>query len=135
MSIAVQPDSEVRREPRPASAARIVTDGKFLRLGDERFLVKGVTYGTFAPDLQGYQFPSIQQIAADFRQMASLGINTVRTYTPPRRDLLDAAGDEGLRVMVGLPWSQHVAFLDDSALKRGIRRELTAKVAELGGTS
>ena len=27
------------------------------RVGDERFLVKGVTYGTFAPDAQGYQFP------------------------------------------------------------------------------
>src|SRR5205814_2302412 len=60
------------------------------------------------------------------------GINTVRTYTPPRRDLLDAAAREGLRVMVGLPWSQHVAFLDDRSLKRGIRRQITAKVAELG---
>ena len=45
--------------------------------------------------------------------MAGLGINTVRTYTPPRPDLLDEAARHGLRVMVGLPWSQHVAFLDD----------------------
>jgi len=134
---------------RPATAARIATDGKFLRVlpaGDQRradahaaesldgdrFLVKGVTYGTFAPDADGYQFPPIQQIAADFRQMADLGINTVRTYTAPRRDLLDAAAREGLRVMVGLPWSQHVAFLDDRSLKRAIRREVVAKVAELG---
>ena len=132
MSTAVQADSEVRRETRPASTARIVTEGKFLRAGDDRFLVKGVTYGTFAPDAQGYQFPSLQQAAADFRQMASLGVNTVRTYTPPRRELLDAAAREGLRVMVGLPWSQHVAFLDDRALKRTIRREIAAKIAELG---
>ena len=48
--------------------------------------------------------------------MASLGVNTVRTYTAPRRDLLDEAARHGLRVMVGLPWSQHVAFLDDRAL-------------------
>ena len=157
VSIAVQADSEVRCDTRPAAADRIATDGKFLRVrpsprsaigvaaagqhagapgaeaaAGERFLVKGVTYGTFAPDAQGYQFPSMQQVAADFRQMASLGINTVRTYTPPRRDLLDAAAGEGLRVMVGLPWSQHVAFLDDRALKRGIRRDLTARIAELG---
>ena len=132
MSIAVQADSEIRRETRPASAARIVTDGKFLRAGDERFFVKGVTYGTFAPDADGYQFPSLQQVTADFCQMASLGVNTVRTYTPPRRDMLDVAAREGLRVMVGLPWSQHVAFLDDGALKRTIRREISAKVAELG---
>jgi O-antigen biosynthesis protein len=132
VTTAVQADSHVRRSTQPASAARIATDGKFLRAGDERFLVKGVTYGTFAPDAEGYQFPPLQQIVSDFRQMAELGINTVRTYTPPRRDLLDAATAEGLRVMVGLPWSQHVAFLDDRSLKRTIRRELTAKVAELG---
>ena len=59
--------------------------------------------------------------------MAELGINTVRTYTPPRHDLLDEAARHGLRVMVGLPWSQHVAFLDDRALKRRIRRETVAQ--------
>src|SRR6185437_8266369 len=50
----------------------------------------------------------------------------------PRRELLDVAAAEGLRVMVGLPWSQHVAFLDDRALKRTIRKQITAQVAELG---
>ena len=132
MSTAVQADPEVRRDPRHVSAARVTADGKFLRAGDERFLVKGVTYGTFAPDAQGYQFPSLPRIAEDFRLMAGLGINTVRTYTPPRRDLLDEAACHGLRVMIGLPWSQHVAFLDDRTLKRAIRRDVAAKVAELG---
>ena len=132
MSTLVQTDPHVRREPRPVPAERIAADGKFLRVGNERYLVKGVTYGTFAPDAQGYQFPSPQQIAEDFRLMAELGINTVRTYTAPRRELLDEAGRHGLRVMVGLPWSQHVAFLDNRTLRREIRRELLAKVAELG---
>ena len=36
---------------------RVVADGKFLLAGGERFLAKGVTYGTFAPDAQGYQLP------------------------------------------------------------------------------
>src|SRR6185503_13770358 len=123
--------------------ARIVADGKFLRCvapspgvdsaaGGARFLVKGVTYGTFAPDADGYQFPAPQQVAEDFRLMADLGINTVRTYTKPRRDLLDEAARNGLRVMVGLPWSQHVAFLDDRGLKRTIRREIATAVRELG---
>ncbi len=119
----------------PAASARIATDGKFLRRGDERFLVKGVTYGTFAPDADGYQFPTHQQIADDFRLMASLGLNSVRTYTPPRRELLDEAALRGLQVMVGLPWSQHVAFLDDRKLRRQIRHELAAKVQELGDHS
>jgi GT2 family glycosyltransferase len=116
----------------PVSTGRIATDGKFLRLGDERFLVKGVTYGTFAPDADGYQFPPASRIAEDFRLMATLGLNSVRVYTPPRRDLLDEAARQGLHVMLGLPWSQHVAFLDDRKLRRQIRHELIAKVRELG---
>ena len=102
MSTAIQVESDVGRQARAPSTARVVTEGKFLRVpptprvdtgaaaaGDagaqgaeavagERFLVKGVTYGTFAPDAQGYQFPPPRQIAEDFRLMASLGLNTVR---------------------------------------------------------
>ena len=109
MSTVVQDDPRLRRAPQPVSLDRIAADGKFLRVGDERYLVKGVTYGTFAPDDHGHQFPSPSQVAEDFRLMAELGINTVRTYTAPRRDLLDEAARNGLRVMVGLPWSQERA--------------------------
>ena len=67
--------------------------------------------------------------------MAELGINTVRIYTPPRRDLLDEAARHGLRVMVGLPWSQHVAFLDDRAAARArSAREIGAQVARARAT-
>jgi GT2 family glycosyltransferase/sugar lactone lactonase YvrE len=34
--------------------------------------------------------------------------------------------------MIGLPWSQHVAFLDDARLMRDIRREVAAHVRMLG---
>jgi GT2 family glycosyltransferase/sugar lactone lactonase YvrE len=138
VSTAVQAEPDIRRDTPVVSTARIVTDGKFLRYATpdlsarERFLIKGVTYGTFAPDADGYQFPRIDRIDEDFRLMAGLGFNTVRTYTTPRRDLLDAAAEHGLRVLVGLPWSQHVAFLDDRALRRQIRRELSARISELG---
>ena len=131
MSTAVQADPAVRPNATPGVETRIATDGKFLRLGETRFLVKGVTYGTFAPDTDGYQYPPLPNIAEDFRLMAGLGINTVRVYTPPRRDLLDEAARHGLRVMVGLPWSQHVAFLDQRRLRQQIERDLIAKVREL----
>jgi O-antigen biosynthesis protein len=122
----------------PQTAERVVADGKFLRAVDSqdprrgvRFLIKGVTYGTFAPDADGYQFPPLTQVAEDFRRMTDFGINTVRTYTPPRLDLLDEAARQGLRVMVGLPWSQHVAFLDDRRLARQIRQDIVRQVTEL----
>ena len=133
MTTAFQAVPEVGQPTTPHTDARVRADGKFLHVGDARLHVKGVTYGTFAPDAQGYQFPPIAQVAEDFHMMASLGINTVRTYTPPRLDLLDEAARHGLHVMVGLPWSQHVAFLDDRRLTRTIRREVNDKVRELAG--
>jgi O-antigen biosynthesis protein len=133
VSIAFPADTAVRPIDTPTpSTQRVAIDGKFLRVGDERFLIKGVTYGTFAPRADGYQFPAIEQVQEDFRLMAELGINTVRVYTPPRRDLLDAAQRHGLRVMVGLPWSQHIAFLDERKLRRQIELELLGTVRELG---
>ena len=107
-------------------------DGKFLRVAGQRFLVKGVTYGTFAPDESGYQFPPLDRVRADFRQMAVNGFNTVRVYTPPTDALMDQAAATGLKVMVGLPWAQHVAFLEQPEEARRIRREAADAVRRLG---
>ena len=104
--------------------------GKFVHVDDRRFLIKGVAYGTFAPDADGYQFPAMSRVREDFGLMRQYGVNTVRTYTPPRLDLLDEAARHGLRVMVGLPWSQHEAFLDDRRLARSIRRKVVRQVEE-----
>jgi len=76
VSTALQTDPEVRRDTALNPNVRVVADGKFLRCvaadgtevpTDDRFLVKGVTYGTFAPDAEGYQFPSPARVAEDFR--------------------------------------------------------------------
>ena len=109
--------------------------GKFIRIAGRRFLVKGVSYGTFAPNAQGWQFPPPDRVAQDFATMARFGINTVRLYTPPPRTLLDEAADHSLRLMIGLPWSQHVAFLDDRRLCGRIRRDIEEQVRRLRGHS
>ncbi|OLE97026.1 MAG: hypothetical protein AUG75_13120 [Cyanobacteria bacterium 13_1_20CM_4_61_6] len=49
----------------------------------------------------------------DFAQMAANGFNVVRVHTGPPRWLLDVALEHGLRVMVGLNWGEHMAFLDE----------------------
>ena len=99
--------------------------------GQQRFIPKGVSYGTFAPNAQGEQFPSLKQVAADFSLMRSYGINTVRTYTVPSQSVLDEAARAGLRLMVGIPWAQHVAFLDDARAARDLRRDVATAVAQL----
>jgi GT2 family glycosyltransferase len=65
--------------------------------------------------------------------MAANGINAVRTYTVPPVWLLDLARDIGLRIMVGLPWEQHVAFLDDRGQARDIERRVREGVRSIGG--
>jgi GT2 family glycosyltransferase len=110
---------------------RATVAGKFLQLGSERFWIKGVSYGTFAPDQDGHHFPPSARIAEDFELMRRAGVNTVRTYTVPPPRLLDLAEQHGLRILVGVPWADHVAFLDDRHLTRGIRREVAANVHAL----
>ena len=112
---------------------RAAVDGKFLSLGRDRFLVRGVSYGTFAPDAAGDQFPAADVVSADFARMREAGLNTVRTYTVPPPRVLDEAARQGLRMMIGLPWPQHVAFLDDPDLCRRIREDIISRVRELSG--
>ena len=114
-----------------ASATSATVTGKFLQLGPERFWVKGVSYGTFAPDADGRYFPPPARIAEDFALMRRAGVNTIRTYTVPDQRLLDLAQQHGLRIMAGVPWADHVAFLDDRRLSRAIRRDVVANVRTL----
>jgi GT2 family glycosyltransferase len=97
----------------PALDARPRVGGKFLFAGDQKLWVRGVTYGTFAARPDGDDYPPIEQLEQDFAQMRANGVNSVRCYTVPPRHLLDCAQRHGLRVMVGLPWEQHIAFLDE----------------------
>ena len=116
------PDNLVTLRGLAPSASRVVVRGKFFFIGDEKLWVKGVTYGTFGARADGSLFPEDEVIDRDFRAMAESGFNTVRTYTTPPRSLLKLASKHGLRVMVGLSWAQHVAFLDDPTVREGILR-------------
>jgi O-antigen biosynthesis protein len=98
---------------------------KFLYQGSDKFLVRGVTYGTFAPNARG-GYPPPEQVRRDFIRMREAGVNTVRIYTEPPTYLLDAAAEQGLYVIVGLAWMQHVCFLDDAELLHTIRSETRA---------
>jgi O-antigen biosynthesis protein len=104
--------------------------GKSLFLGEDKLRVKGVTYGPFGSDPSGGFDP--ETAALDFAQMADRGINTVRVYTAPERWLLDLAQLHGLHVMAGIPWEQHIAFLDTDAGDR-IEQTVRAAIRPLAG--
>src|SRR5712691_9474653 len=105
----------------PEWRGKLQARGKFFFTGTEKILLKGVTYGPFAPDALGTQFHSPQAVAADLDLMVELGANTLRTFTVPPRWLLDLAGERNLRVLAGIPWADHVCFLDSRELTQGIR--------------
>jgi len=111
----------------------VVARGRSLWVGDETFFVRGVTYGTFRPRADDQPYPEDDVVAADFAAMAAAGLNAVRVYTPPPRVLLDMAQEHGLRVMVGVPWEQHVAFLGDRGRARDIEERLRDAVRECAG--
>jgi len=116
-------DFKLMRRPR--------VHGKFLYIGREHFWIRGVTYGTFRPDSTGMQFPTKDIVARDFRAIADAGLNSVRVYTTPPRWLLDVAAACSLRIMIGLPWEQHIAFLDDSPRVQRIMRDTRLSVRGL----
>jgi O-antigen biosynthesis protein len=107
-------------------------DGKFLAAGNETLYVLGVTYGPFASggDDGGYD-PAVT--ATDLEAMRAHGINAVRLYSIPPRWLLDAAAAQGIRILIGLPWEQHVAFLDDRARATDIERRIRHAVRGCAG--
>jgi GT2 family glycosyltransferase len=113
-------------------ATRPDVRGKFVYVGNRKLYVRGVTYGTFRPD-GGSEYGDERTVERDFAQMSAAGLNAVRTYTVPPRWLLDLAQRHGLYVMVGLPWEQHVAFLDDRGRERSIEKRVREGVRACAG--
>lgn len=116
----------------PPADLPIRVDGKFFRAGvgehAPKHYVKGITYGPFGPGSHGAQFPENDTVDRDFALMTTAGVNSVRVFTVPPVWLLDIAAQHGLKVLVGLPWSEHVTFLDDPAVQAGIRDAIHAGV-------
>ncbi len=112
---------------------RVQVDGKFFRVGPARFRVRGVTYGTFGPNKSGEPFPELAQVERDFARMRDLGANTVRIYHLPPRWLLELAGAQGLRLLVGLTWASHSCFLDSRVSRREGRTAVTSAIRSLAG--
>ena len=104
--------------------SRVVLGGKFLWVGQEKLYVRGVTYGTFRPSMDGSAFPSPRVVEQDFSLMSANGVNAVRTYTTPPHWLLEIALKCNLRVLVGMQGERHYAFLHEKKMVREIRKQV-----------
>jgi GT2 family glycosyltransferase len=116
------------------SSAKVGIRGKFLYAGEEKFYIKGVTYGAFQPDENGREYTDDRKIEKDFAMMAGHGINTVRIpHTTPPRSLLDIAHRYDLKVMVGLSAEQLVGYLIDKKKSPDIKAIIQEKVRNISG--
>src|SRR6478609_2616290 len=111
---------------------RVRINGKFFRLGNAKFYIKGFCYGPFARNSAGEYLPEAAQMAKDFRHMHTLGANTVRLYTIPSLATLDAILDHGLRALIDVPWEKHRCFFEDWHAKQAAREQVRS-AAELAG--
>src|SRR5688572_21794402 len=120
----------VRADRRALQPVRV--DGKFFRSGAEKWFVRGVSYGPFAPDDSGLFLPARDRVRGDFDQIAQLGGNAVRVYHVPPRWLLDEAAEAGLHVLVDVPWEKHRCFLEDYEAQRRALEAVRGAAGELG---
>jgi len=112
---------------------RVRTRAKFFFEGDRKFFLKGVTYGTFAPDAAGFYVGPPEKARRDLAMMREIGINGVRIYHAPPKWFLDLAQENGIRVMVTLWWGQNVDFLSTNKRRREIFEKVHADVKSNAG--
>jgi hypothetical protein len=98
-----------------SSRPRVTVDGKSFRLGGDKFYIKGVTYGPFAPDAGDQTFAAPEQVDRDFALIRELQANLVRVSDAPPGWFLDRAVENGLKVLVDVPWNKHLCFLDSES--------------------
>jgi glycosyltransferase involved in cell wall biosynthesis len=89
---------------RPRLDGRVRVDGKQFAVGDERFVLRGVTYGTFRPRADGERYPDPVVLRSDLATIAAAGFTALRTYTAPSDDLVEAAEEVDLRLLAGAFW-------------------------------
>ena len=111
---------------------RPILSGKFFRLNDEKFYIKGFSYGPFAPNSNDEPLPEVEQVQRDFIHMRELGANTIRVYFPPPIWFLDEAKAQGLFVFIDIPWEKHRCFFEDWHAIERARSRVRQTARELG---
>ncbi|HLH77635.1 MAG TPA: glycosyltransferase [Candidatus Binataceae bacterium] len=110
---------------------RPIARDKYFFVGPDKFEVRGVSYGPFAPNARGEPYPDSALVAADFARARELGANLLRLYAMPPEWLLELAARAELRLMVGVAWPSYVMVLDSPDLIKQVRLALVATIERM----
>jgi glycosyltransferase involved in cell wall biosynthesis len=105
----------------------------FLLEDGEKFFLRGVSYGPFRPNQLGEPFPEKGTVERDFGLIRQLRANAIRVYHEPPAWVTELAREFGLRLVVGIPWQQHIRFLDTRADREDVRQRVRETARSLRG--
>ena len=111
----------------------IRVQAKFFFEGENKWFIKGVTYGPFAPDAAGDFVGDPEKAHRDFTLMSAVGINLLRIYHVPPKWFLDLARKFRLRVLISIPWAEHIEFLNNRKIQKQVEETILAGVAKNAG--
>jgi glycosyltransferase involved in cell wall biosynthesis len=106
---------------------------KFFFEGKEKFFIKGVTYGPFAPDAAGDFVGTPEKVRQDLALMQELGVNLLRVYHAPPGWFLDLCREFRLRVLISIPWAEHIEFLNSRKIRKQIEETIRKAVEKNRG--
>ncbi len=112
----------VNRPAPPAPWPRLRASGKFLWAGHEKCFLHGPTYGPFGPPDRNHALPDPAIVRRDLADMRAWGANALRLYHLPPDWFLDICTALGLRVVLTIPWDNHVDFLRDRSARLAIHQ-------------
>jgi O-antigen biosynthesis protein len=126
------PVAPATSSPPPTSVGRVRAAGKFFQDSEgQPQWWNGVSYGPFPPNCAGEPYPEAERLEADFKLIRAMRYNVVRLYEPPTDAIFAAAAKHGLRLLVGLTWTDHVDFLASQTAQREILQRVEAQAARL----
>lgn len=106
--------------------------GKFFEGSDgQKLWWNGISYGPFPPNKKGEPYPEAARLEEDFKLIRAMKYNVVRIYEPPTEAVFKAAARHGLRLLVGLTWTDHVDFIGSKSAQREILQRVTEQASRL----
>lgn len=101
----------------------LTVHGKHFHLDGKPHFLRTITYGPFPPN-------PIHSPEIDFPRIRRAGFNSIRVYTLPGRELLDAAGNNDLLVIPSHAWANGCDFIREPDIFHEARASLVSWLAQ-----